>query len=43
VTKLRKITWRNGDNDRGGRRPGGRGEQQKRGESEAPERINEDG
>ena len=44
VTELRNtIMWRKEDNDRGGRRPRGRGGQKKRGESEAPERINEDG
>jgi hypothetical protein len=37
-TELRNIiTWRKEDNDRGGRRPGGRGGQQKRGESETLE------
>jgi len=42
VTELRNmITWRKEENDRGGRRPGGRGGQQKRGESEASEREKE--
>jgi hypothetical protein len=42
MTELRNtITWRKEDNDRGGRRPGGRGGQQKRGESEAPEERKE--
>jgi len=44
VTELRNtITWRKEENDRGERRPGGRGGQQKRGELEAPEREKEDG
>jgi len=42
VTELRNtITWRKEDNDRGGRRPRGRGGQQKWGESEASERQKE--
>jgi len=42
VTELRNtITWRKEDNDRGGRRPGGRGGQQKGRESEASEREKE--
>jgi len=35
------ITWRKEENDSGGRRPGGRSRQQKRGESDAPEGIKE--
>jgi len=43
VTELRNtITWKKEDNDRGGRRTGGRGGQQNRGESEAKERKNEE-
>ena len=43
VTELRNtITWRKVDNDRGGRRTGGRGGQQKRGEFEASRKENDD-
>jgi len=42
VIELRNtITWRKEDNDRGGRRPRGRGGQQKWGKSEAPDRKEE--
>jgi hypothetical protein len=42
VTELRNtITWRQVENDMGGRRPGGRGGQQKGGKSEAPEEQKE--
>jgi len=42
VIELRNTwTWRKEDNDRAGRRPGGRGGQQRRGEVEAPERKEE--
>jgi len=44
VTELRStIMWRKEESDRGERRPGGRGGQQKSGESEAPEWKKEDG